>query len=129
MVRLLWLSALISLTSILASASTWSGVLVDSKCFTSIDNNRGDIPSFVNWDRNSAIEYCSPRRKTNSFAVVQADGLPIRLDANGNEKAHTLLGNDRSSLYIVKLTGEKDRHVVRVSSISVLKRLNRQGKH
>lgn len=129
MIRLLWLSALICSSGILATADSWSGVLVDAPCFRSRENNRGDIPSFVNWDRASAIEYCSPTRKTNSFAVVQADGMSLRLDSNGNERARNLLDNDKNSLYIVKLNGEKDRHMVRVTAISVLKRVNPWRKH
>jgi|SRR5581483_1832077 len=129
MLRLLWVPALLCVTAVLALGGSWSGVLVDSNCFNSMDHNRGDMPSFVNWDRNAAIEYCSPTRKTHSFGVVQSDGLSVNLNSDGNEKARTLLDNDKNSLYVVKLDGEKDRHMVRVNSISVLRRVRPRGRH
>lgn len=128
MARIVWLSAFFCLVAMPGIGKSWSGVLVDSKCFTSMDHNRGDIPSFVNWDINGAIQFCSPTMKTHSFAVVQPDGTSIKLDSNGNERSRTLLDNNKHSLYIVKLDGEEDRHMVRVKTISVLRRVPRWDK-
>ena len=125
------------LISTLSFAETLSGWLVNSKCFSSIERNRGDIPSYVNWDLNGAIRYCSPNKHTKSFAVVrQNDGLPFRFDAAGNEKAIGLGVNaGKKFAYLVKVDGATSRRegvisrsTVTVQAIAILRRVKRDGK-
>jgi hypothetical protein len=132
LLRLACLSCLISTLSVAESVSGW---LVNSKCFSSIERNRGDIPSYVNWDINGAIRYCSPTKKTKSFAVVSKnDGLPYRFDAAGNEKAIGLNASKKSA-YLVKVDGVTSRkngvisrNTITVQAIAILTRVNRSGK-
>ena len=134
LLRLACLSCLISTLSFAESVSGW---LVNSKCFSSIERNRGDIPSYVNWDINGAIRYCSPTKKTTSFAVVSKnDGLPYRFDAAGNEKAIGLgLNANKKSAYLVKVDGVTSRkngvisrNTITVQAIAILTRVNRNGR-
>ena len=114
----------------LSFAMNISGWLVSSKCFASVEGNRGDIPSYVNWDLNGAIRYCSPNKKTKSFTVVeQNDGLPFKFDAAGNEKALALgLNASKEFAYMVKVEGLTSRNTLAVQTISIVRRVNRQGK-
>ena len=132
--RFAFLSCVIST---LCFAESLSGWLVNSKCFSSIERNRGDVPSYVNWDVNGAIRYCSPTKKTKSFAIVsQNDGLPFKFDAAGNEKAIDLGVNaSRKFGYLVRVEGitrRKEgvisRNTVTVQAIAILRRVNRSGK-
>jgi len=117
-ILILRLVSLCCLTSMLGFAGSWSGVLVDSKCYASRLNDRSDTPSWVNWDRGLAVRYCSPNKKTRSFAIVQQDGWTYKLDPAGNEKALALLQRkDKNSLYVVAIKGEMDRNILKVDAI------------
>jgi hypothetical protein len=136
MTLILRFACLLCLISTLSSAESLSGWLVNSKCFSSMERNRGDVPSYVNWDENGAIRYCSPTKKTRSFAIVrQKDGLPFQFDASGNEKAIDLGLIGKKFAYLVKVEGvtrRRDRIVTRstiaVQTIAVLRRVNSHGK-
>jgi hypothetical protein len=136
MTLILRFACLSCLISTLSFAESLSGWLVNSKCFSSIERNRGDVPSYVNWDENGAIRYCSPTKKTKSFAIVrQNDGLPFKLDAAGNEKAIDLGLNDKKFAYLVKVEGVTRRRdgmvswsTTTVQAFAVLRRVNAHGK-
>jgi hypothetical protein len=102
-------------------ADTWSGALVDAKCFDAQDRNVNptDTLTFVDRDRNREIRYCVPRAKTKSYSVVLPDGLSIHLDAAGNVKAADFVraaGN--REIFRVTVSGEKNGKQVRVDSIA-----------
>lgn len=115
--RIAYLFCLLSLPGF---AGSWSGWLVDSKCYRSIETNRGDIPSYVNWDVSGAIRYCSPNHKTMSFAIVQQDQSYFKLDPRGSLRAAELLTNSpHKALYLGTVRGNLNRHVITVEAISV----------
>src|SRR5271165_898415 len=102
------IAALIGFSSALGVAGSWSGSLVDSRCYANEERNvnPNDTETSVDRDSNSEIRYCSPTAKTKSFAVVQHDGMIFRLDAAGNTKAAELVRKTgRKSPFPVVVTG------------------------
>jgi hypothetical protein len=115
--------------SILSFAANVSGWLVNSQCFARLENNQRQPKSFVDWDRNLAIRYCSPNKHSTSFAVVGDDGRNFRFDLHGNEKALDLHVNaDNTSMYFVNAIGQIDRHTIDVLNLTISKRFPRSGK-
>jgi len=116
------LTTLFCLSSALGFAEIWSGALVDSKCYAAEERNVNPTDTLTNVDRdgNLEIRYCSPRPKTKSFAVVQADGTTLSLDSVGNAKAAELVRiTGKRSLFFVAVTGNRSRDTIRVDSIAV----------
>ena len=116
------LIALLFLSSALSLAGSWSGTLVDSKCFDSEERNVNptDTLTHVDRDQNQELRYCSANPKTRSFAVVQPDGLSFKLDPAGNTKAAEIVRKvGKKSRLAVTITGEMDRNTIRVDSISM----------
>ena len=89
MLSTMHLITLLFLSSAFACAGTWPGTLVDSKCFAiaELNVNPTDTLTYVDRDQNQEILSCSPGPKTKSFAVVQHDGLSLKLDSAGNAQA------------------------------------------
>lgn len=120
-VALIRVVALFCLSSPLGFAESWSGALVDSKCYGYMERNVNptDTLTYVDRDKNSEIRYCSANAKTKSFAVVLQDGLNVNLDNAGNAKAAELVRNTgKKSLFVVTVTGElSKRNMVKVDSI------------
>jgi hypothetical protein len=83
----------------------------------------------VSWDGNLAIRFCTPDKKTKSFAVVRwDDGSNFNFNPVGNEKAAALpLSGDKKFVYRVNVTGETRRNTVQVDAISIAARINRDG--
>jgi hypothetical protein len=116
------LAALLCLSSALSFAETWSGVLVDSKCYDSEERNVNptDTLTYVDRDKNMEIRYCSPSAKTKSFAVVQPDGMSFKLDSAGNAKAAELVRKTgKRSRFAAAITGQMSKNTIKVDSISV----------
>ena len=119
------LAVLFCLTSGLALAETWSGALVDARCYAAKERNSnpGNEDYNVNRDRDQEIRYCSPGSGTKAFAVVEEDGRSLTLDANGNSKAAELVRTSaKSSPLVVAVGGEWIDHTVKVESISLAAR-------
>jgi hypothetical protein len=127
MILILRTVGLSCLASVLGVAGTTSGWLVDSKCYASMLDNRNAAE--VSWDGNLAIRYCTPDKKTKSFAVVRwDDGSNFNFNPAGNEKAAELpLSADKKFVYRVNVTGETRRNTVQVDAISIRARINREG--
>ena len=109
------------LASAWACAQTWSGYLVDSHCYRSLEGNRNprDTLTEVDHDRGWEVRYCHVTLKSRSFAVVQKDGQSFELDSAGNAKAAQLAAKAGSKgPFYVTVTGEMSRSTVRVQSIS-----------
>jgi hypothetical protein len=105
-------------------AGTWSGALVDAKCwgFRERNVNPRDTLTFVDRDRNLEISFCTPNTKTNLFAIVPPDGVSLQLDAAGNAKAADVVRTaGKKSLIHVNVTGEADKQTIAVTSISAAK--------
>jgi hypothetical protein len=116
------LTALLCLLSALSFAESWSGALVDSKCYATEERNVNPTDTLTNVDRDGNLElrYCSPKPKTKSFAVVQADGTILSLDSAGNAKAAELVRTTgKRSLFFVALTGVRSSGGIRVDSIAM----------
>lgn len=106
---------LTAITATGAFASVWQGPLVDSKCYTSLQNNTSIDAGYTGVDLGGKIRYCAPTAKTRRFAVVQQDGSPLRLDAAGNEQALEMVqkrGVKRT--FVVAVSGDRYRHSVLV---------------
>jgi hypothetical protein len=103
-----------------AFAESWTGALVNSKCYDNevSNTNPSNTDAAVNTDKDAEIRYCHPNAKTKSFAVVDFDGSIHKLDAEGNTKAEGFVrANPQKSRYRVEVTGEKNRDVIKVESI------------
>jgi hypothetical protein len=118
------MAALLCWSAALSLAGSWSGSLVDSKCYASEERNVNptDTLTYVDRDGNLEIRYCSPNKKTKSFAIVLSDGLSVSLDMDGNAKAAELVRKTgkRSPLYVA-IRGEMVGKMIRVDSISTAK--------
>jgi len=121
------LGALLCLGAALSFAGSWSGFLVDSKCYESEQSNINpfDGSTYVDYDRALQIRTCRPTAHTKSFALVkQEDGVSVKLDPAGNAKAADLVrqagkkSHDKKSYFVVTVTGEMSKDTVKVDSIS-----------
>ena len=119
---------LVLITSVLCSvpallpAASWSGFLVDSKCYAAMERNVNPFASspFVDRDRGEEIQYCSPNAKTMQFTFVRRDGLSFKLDDAGNQKAVELVRSaGKKSPIEVTVTGEESGHTVKVDTLSI----------
>ena len=118
----MYLITLLYLSSAFAYAGTWSGTLVDSKCFATVklNVNPTDTLTYVDRDQNQELRLCSPGAKTKSFAVVQHDGRSFNLDSAGNAKAAELWRKTtKKPTMAVVVTGEMNGKAIKVGTISM----------
>ena len=123
MVFLIRLAALLALASAACFAETWSGPLVDSKCYGAEQRNVNptDTQTYVDVDRGYEIRYCSPTHKTKLFAIVSPEGERLKFDDAGNAKAAGLVRNyNRKRILEVTVSGEMAGKAIKVQSISAL---------
>jgi len=114
---------LCTLGTALGQAASWSGALVDARCYTSTLNNVNPRDnSFVSTDKTAAIRGCPPNQKTRAFVLVQRDGWAFNLDAAGNKRAKGLiLTAGKQPLYSVEVIGERNGETLAVTTISIVK--------
>ena len=120
----LFLLVVLCLLSVPVFADTWTGYLVDAKCYASEERNVSPFDSNVDTDRDrgSEVQFCRPSPKTKTFAIVDYDGRSVALDASGNAKAADLAKQaTRKSVIAVTVTGQKHGKVVAVDSITTTK--------
>jgi hypothetical protein len=108
--------------SMSSRAETFTGRLVDARCYESRENNKSpnDTLTYADRDRNEEILYCAPTPKTKAFTVVDPYSDSFKLDPSGNLQAADLVrkaGKKRD--YVVTVNGEKEENTVRVLSISL----------
>ena len=118
------LTVLLCLTSGLAFAQSWSGVLVNSKCYEDVERNVNPWESSIDAarDRNYEIRFCRANGRTQLFTVVQQDGRSFKLDSAGNMKAAEIVRNgNQKYIFVVAVTGEKTDNTIKVDSISMLR--------
>lgn len=116
------LAALFYLASALGFGATWSGWLVDAKCYANLERNKSptDTLNYVDRNKNAELVYCTPKAKTKSFALVDRNGLSYDLDAAGNAKAAELFRTAGAKANgEVRITGEATANAVKVDSISL----------
>jgi len=108
---------LVILVSTAASAQSWSGYLVDARCYAAMERNHNPQSTLmdVNIDRDSEIRYCRPTAKSNAFSVVLRDGQSFSLDAAGNTKAAAL---PKGHILYVTVKGQMRNRTVTVNSIT-----------
>ena len=110
------------LLAVFLFAETWSGYLVDAKCYASQERNVNPFDSNfnTNHDRGYEIRVCRPSAKTTSFTVVARDGSSFELDPSGNDKLADLIRQAAKEPDIaVTVTGEKHKDTVKVNSITL----------
>ena len=115
------LAALLAFSSAVTFAATWSGPLVDSKCYAAEERNVNptDTETFVDRDGGNEIRYCSPTHKTKTFALVARDGRELNLDSAGNTQASELVRNVNKRRWLeVAVSGEMSGDTIKVDSIS-----------
>jgi hypothetical protein len=115
------LAAILAVAASAGLAETWSGPLVDSKCYGAEQRNVNptDTQAYADSDIGYEIRYCSPSRKTKFFAIVGEYGDRLKFDASGNAKAAALVQNLRKPHQIeVAVSGEMSGKAIRVDSIS-----------
>jgi hypothetical protein len=114
--------AFFCLASGLVFAESWTGALVDPKCYDALERNVNptDTLTHVDRDTNQEIRYCSPNAKTKLFGIVEQDGTILRFDSAGNAKAAELVRtiHKKDRLYVA-VTGEMSGKTIKVDSISV----------
>jgi hypothetical protein len=118
------LAVLLFVASAPGFAGTWSGSLVDSTCFAALERNLNpdDTLTAVDRDQNEEIRYSSPRSKTKSFAIIEADGLSFVLDSSGNAKAAAFVRSaGKKPRIAVVVTGESKNRTITVDSISAIR--------
>jgi hypothetical protein len=109
---------LASLTSALSLAESWSGLLVDSRCYTSSQNNMKAGSHPASTDIGRTLRVCAATARTRAFAIVQHDGTSVGLDADGNQKAHELvMKRGKMSQYEVNVTGDMIQNTLKVATI------------
>lgn len=116
------LAALIFLAATPAFANTWSGVLVDSRCYAAEERSVNPNYTYNHAYRDSDLEIrmCSPNAKTKSFSVVVHSGFGFRLDPAGSERAAEIVRQIGTKHRVnVTVTGEMSKDGIEVGSISV----------
>ena len=114
---------LASLSPLSLAATTWSGSLVDAKCYSyeTQNMNPADTETAVDRDQNAEIRYCSPTSKTRSFVFVKHDGWSFALDPAGNAKAAQLVQQSgKKSPFPVLVSGQITKQALKVDSISLV---------
>ena len=121
MKRGLFLLILLCLLCVPVFADTWTGYLVDAKCYASLERNRSPFDTNIDTDRDrgSEVYFCRPTPKTKTFTIVDYDGQSVDLDASGNAKAADLVRQaPAKSVIAVTIAGQKHGKIVSVDSIT-----------
>lgn len=121
MARVVWLAALLCFLPARSFAESWSGALLDSRCYESAERNVNPTDTLTSVDRDEydEVRSCSPGKKTKAFLLLQRDGTTFKLDPDGNAKAAELVRTTgRKPLLLVRVTGEVTGKAIKVASIS-----------
>jgi hypothetical protein len=108
------LLSLLILVSTLGFAGTWSGYLVDSRCYASLQNNVSADTTTVSRDMRYGLQLCGATHKTKRFAIVLNDWSVLKLDTAGNERAAAIVRNNskRSALYCITVAGTRIKKTI-----------------
>jgi len=115
------LAALVILFAVSGFAATWSGWMVDSKCYGAEERNvnPNDTQTAVDRDIGYEIRYCTPTHKTKYFAIVDEAATRLKFDAAGNAKAAELVKNfTKKRGLLVTVTGQLVKNTIHVDSVS-----------
>ena len=109
---------LLSITSTLCLAGSWTGKLVDATC---AEQGKNTSPSAASGQSAKVINACTPRESTTSFAVRTLDGQIIKLDSMGNKLAtDTFKANSKATKgeIVITITGTMTGDTVQVDSVN-----------
>jgi len=104
-----------------AFSGTWTGYLVDSKCYGAEERNvnPGDVNPHADSDMDQEIRYCAVKAKTKAFAVVGEDWNRLKFDAAGDVQAAELARTAGKTRFLrVDVSGERSKDLIRVRSIT-----------
>jgi hypothetical protein len=114
-----WMLCLLCVMAGVAQAGTWSGTLVDARCYQSEINNRNGYDSTAVRDVGMDVRTCAPRATAKSFAIVLPNGEEFALDAAGNSQAAQLVRKEAGKEALrVKVNGVMGKQTITVSSIA-----------
>jgi hypothetical protein len=122
--RILTLTAVAAVFSVLGFAESWSGRLVDATCISQQGQQS---------QHDQSAGMCNPTSATTSFAIETSGGKTYQLDANGNQKAQDALrnraerqknpdensGEGRSMRVNARITGTMDGDTIKVDTLDV----------
>jgi hypothetical protein len=93
-------------------AGTWSGFLVNSRCYASVQNNVSADTTTVSRDMSLGLRECSATPKTERFSIVLSDWSVLKLDTAGNASAAAIVRRNpkRSALYCVTVAGVRHKN-------------------
>jgi len=109
---------LLSITSTLCLAGSWTGKLVDATCAGQGNNTN---PNAANGQSPKDVNSCTPRESTTSFAIRTPDGGIIKLDSTGNKlAADTFKANNKANKgeMVITITGTMTGDTVQVDSVN-----------
>ena len=106
----------------MALAETWSGTLVDARCYQYAKNNHNVSDSPGVRDVAMDLRACAPKEKTHSFAIVLPDSEDVTLDPAGNSQAAQLVRQEAGKKALrVTVNGEMKKKMIAVNSIALEK--------
>jgi len=117
----MWCAIPLLLAAAPAFGATWTGYLVDSKCYGAEERNVNpwDTAPHADSDMDQEIRYCAVKPKTRAFAVVGADWNRLKFDAEGNAQAAELARKAAKTRFLrVDVTGYLHQDTIAVTSIS-----------
>ncbi len=108
--KLLVVSLALMLLPIVAMAETWqNAALIDNSCATKVKANP-----------DAHTRECMLQCQRAGYGIVTADGNYLKLDANGNAQALTLLKSAKQNDHIrVTVTGVQQGDTIKVESIKM----------
>jgi hypothetical protein len=100
-------------------ARTWSGFLVDARCWEDVQSNVGEGSVTGEQSMNFDVHECSPTARTTSFDVVLTNWCLLKLDHNGDVRAEQLVQHThKKPVYGVNVSGVLTKKTIRVASIA-----------
>lgn len=112
-------AVLFFLASTLGYAGTWSGLLVQSNCYTREQENTNKYASTADRDMGMEARLCAPTPDTKSFAIVLPDWSSIQLNSAGDAQAAQLVHTaGKRALFQVTVDGTWNGDRIDVKSLS-----------
>jgi hypothetical protein len=115
------IAVFLCLAPTLSFAESWTGVLVDTKCYDTAARNVNPWEPYH--DQAMDVRLCRPTGRTKTFAIVQQDWTRLKLDSSVNPQAAEIVRNadKKHSYWGVVVTGEKTKDTVKVETIAAAK--------
>jgi hypothetical protein len=115
------LASLLFCVSTAGFATTWSGYLVNSRCYGSNQANVSQDANIGSSDLARQVRTCAAKPGTKRFAVVPPDWSNLRLDPAGNAKASSVVKNQRHGKVMgVTVAGPRRHNRVKVASLRAI---------